>query len=362
MLGTRLTWFASLTHWLARSSCKFLSLSISSTRIAQYNTEQSTSHNGKKEGVNACKKGNLSGAIKKSGALESRVKDYAVKSVEGKSPSDPNKKNQDAEFFIKSFNGLKNVCLLGVLDGHGSNGHLVSNFIKDHYISNLKHCLQSSPTPNFTLPNPHLLHEAFKMTNADLEQSGIDVSYSGTTLNTVLMAGSQVVCANVGDSRAIVGSWSNRAWVARTISQDHKPDRPEECERIVGMNGRVETLKDNNGTPIGPARVWRKERNTPGLAMSRSLGDKVAEALGVVWTPEVTAIALAKSDKLVVVASDGVYEQLSSQEVVEVVGKFWCTGRAKEAAEELVGVARRKWVEEDEEVVDDITAIVVFLN
>ncbi len=40
-----------------------------------------------------------------------------------------------------------------------------------------------------------------------------------------------------------------------------------------------------NGDPIGPQRVWLKNENIPGLAMSRSVGDRVAHSVGVSSEP-----------------------------------------------------------------------------
>jgi hypothetical protein len=44
----------------------------------------------------------------------------------------------------------------------------------------------------------------------------------------------------------------------------------------------------DDGEPCGPARVWLKEEDLPGLAMSRSIGDLVAASVGVTWEPEIT--------------------------------------------------------------------------
>jgi len=52
------------------------------------------------------------------------------------------------------------------------------------------------------------------------------------------------------------------------------------------MNGRIDSYKDSNGAPLGPMRVWMKNEDTPGLAMSRSLGDELSKSLGVVATPD----------------------------------------------------------------------------
>jgi len=69
----------------------------------------------------------------------------------------------------------------------------------------------------------------------------------------------------------------------RRLSRDHKPDTPEENQRILSCGGRVRPLinQQAGGIEVGPARVWLKDLDVPGLAMSRSLGDYVAQSVGV---------------------------------------------------------------------------------
>lgn len=69
------------------------------------------------------------------------------------------------------------------------------------------------------------------------------------------------------------------------ITRDHKPDDPDESERIVAMNGRIESYKGRYGENVGPARVWLKNEQYPGLAMSRSIGDACAHSVGVSALP-----------------------------------------------------------------------------
>jgi len=57
------------------------------------------------------------------------------------------------------------------------------------------------------------------------------------------------------------------------LSRDHKPDVPEEAARIKKTGGRVHSYKGPFGESLGPERVWLANEDTPGLAMSRSLGD-----------------------------------------------------------------------------------------
>jgi len=53
------------------------------------------------------------------------------------------------------------------------------------------------------------------------------------------------------------------------------------------QGGRVDCFKDDENNDIGPHRVWLRDQNLPGLAMSRSIGDLVAESVGVSYTPDI---------------------------------------------------------------------------
>ena len=113
----------------------------------------------------------------------------------------------------------------------------------------------------------------------------------------------------------------------------------------------------------GPARVWfapnSGHTSGPGLAMSRSIGDHRSRELGVIPEPDIRHHKLCKADKLVIIASDGVWEVMSSQAAVELVSTFT---NATEACRALVREAVVCWQEEEGDVYrDDITAIVVFM-
>ena len=77
----------------------------------------------------------------------------------------------------------------------------------------------------------------------------------------------------------------SEVWISTALSIDHKPDRKDERKRIEKKNGRVEPFREQSGEPIGPARVWMRTENVPGLAMSRSIGDSVAQSVGVIPDP-----------------------------------------------------------------------------
>ncbi len=61
--------------------------------------------------------------------------------------------------------------------------------------------------------------------------------------------------------------------------------------------------------------MWIKEDEIPGLAMSRSFGDRVAASVGVIAEPEIFEYKFQEEDKFMIIASDGVWEFIESPEV-----------------------------------------------
>lgn len=107
--------------------------------------------------------------------------------------------------------------------------------------------------------------------------SGIDLYFSGSTCVSVLIVGNKVFCANVGDSRAVLAREINEGvFCGFPLSRDHKANEPDEEERILRHGGRIDAFRDHTGRAMGPMRVWHKNENIPGLAMSRSFGDGAA--------------------------------------------------------------------------------------
>ncbi len=57
--------------------------------------------------------------------------------------------------------------------------------------------------------------------------------------------------------------------------------------------------------------------------MSRSMGDKVAHSVGVTAEPETLEFTFSLNDKYLVIASDGVWEFLSNEDVAGIVYPFY---------------------------------------
>ncbi|MBA0643861.1 hypothetical protein Goklo_028116 [Gossypium klotzschianum] len=172
-----------------------------------------------------------------------------------------------------------------------------------------------------------------------------------STAVVVLVSREEVVVTNCGDSRAVLC----RAGTAVALYHDHKPDRPDERERVEAAGGRVININGN--------------RILGALATSRSI-DRYLKPY-VISKPEVSVIERTKSDTFVILASDGLWDVVSNELACEVVKRYLdghikitfsdhndgCSGnRAAEAAAMLAELAVAQWS------TDNISVIVVELK
>ncbi|CAO3571834.1 unnamed protein product [Mortierella alpina] len=132
---------------------------------------------------------------------------------------------------------------------------------------------------------------------------------SGCTAITATITDKNVLyVGNAGDSRAVLGSDGT----AIALSNDHKPVNKEESRRIVAAGGFVEYGRVNGS-----------------LALSRALGDfefKMNATLGpddqiVTANPVIVEHKLTDDDEFLVLACDGIWDCMTSQEVVTYVRK-----------------------------------------
>ena len=235
----------------------------------------------------------------------------------------------------------------------------------------------------------------------------VDCAISGITLAAAFLRGDELYVGNAGDCRAVIGRLKGKrgsgVYDAIDLTVDHRPDRPDEKNRIEKCGGRVEPVKlQNHDEYVGPMRVWKGKSNVPGLNVSRSLGDIIAHSAGVSSQPEFTHTQLDKKDEFLILATDGVWEWTSSQarllsvplslslcplvlclcrcrslslpltvthslsvtltpsqEAVDIVAQG---DDAESACEQLVREAYTRWELNGEGIADDTTAIVVFFD
>ena len=294
---------------------------------------------------------------------EGRVKKVSSYSQAGKGEDGFTKVNQDSFLVLQNQYNMKDFNIFSVMDGHGVNGHLVSRFVTKYFTSFFKNNKKMNSNKNedevyyrLKKNDSDILTRAFRHAERDIEKnSDIDANFSGTTCVMVLQVGEKILCANVGDSRAIMVKENNKII---PLSIDQKPDDPEESKRIVENGGEISQFEED-GEKSGPFRVWKKGEEYPGIAMSRSIGDFIATTLGVVPVPKFLDEKIDSDTKFIVVASDGVWEFLDNQKVADIVMPFYKKNDPDGACKALIKESTDWWNQEDV-VVDDITAIVVF--
>lgn len=153
----------------------------------------------------------------------------------------------------------------------------------------------------------------------------------GTTAITCLLRDSSIIISNVGDSRAISGKVKSDGTItAMPLSMDQTPLRRDEYLRVKAAGAEVlsvdqlDGLKDpsvqswDEGSD-DPPRCWLPNQEYPGSAFTRSIGDRVAGTIGVFAEPEILCKNLSEDDRFILLASDGIFEFMSSQEVAEIV-------------------------------------------
>lgn len=117
-----------------------------------------------------------------------------------------------------------------------------------------------------------------------------------------------------------------------------------------------------NESLAAQSKSYSSYSDIQGLAMSRSIGDNVSKPYGVTHKPEIIKIGVDKRDKFILLASDGVWEFLSNQEVLQLIVPFYREKKLEEACDALLKLAYSKWTVDDATVVDDITFILIFID
>jgi len=111
-----------------------------------------------------------------------------------------------------------------------------------------------------------------------------------------------LISANVGDSRAIL----SRSGKAIDLTKDHKPTLESERKRILQAGGRI--FLDDTGCH----RVMN-------LSLSRAIGDGFSKPI-VSPEPDIRRFRVEEGgDEFILLASDGLWDVMSSQDAVNFV-------------------------------------------
>jgi len=94
--------------------------------------------------------------------------------------------------------------------------------------------------------------------------------------------------------------------------------------------------------------------------MSRAMGDLIANSVGVSCEPEVTEFDIPSTWDYIVLCSDGVWEFISSKTVTATV--YQNKYDLKKGCVEIAQQSWKRWIENEGDVVDDITVMIYDFN
>ncbi|XVE75221.1 hypothetical protein DITRI_Ditri12bG0078300 [Diplodiscus trichospermus] len=235
-------------------------------------------------------------------------------------------------------NPSSTFSVFAIFDGH--NGNAAAIFTREHLLS---HVLSAVPRglgrEEWLQALPRALVAGFVKTDKEFQSRG---ETSGTTATFVIVDAWTVTAASVGDSRCILDT---QGGAISTLTVDHRlEENVEERERVTASGGEVGRLSIVGGAEIGPLRCW-----PGGLCLSRSIGDMDVGEF-IVPIPYVKQVKLSNAGGRLIIASDGIWDALSS----EMAAKS-CRGLPAElAARQVVKEALRT-----RGLKDDTTCIVV---
>ncbi|CAJ1341739.1 unnamed protein product [Effrenium voratum] len=229
---------------------------------------------------------------------------------------------EDAHLAIGSLSSTfswQETSFFAVMDGHG--GEHVAQFCRHHLPSELMQYrgqdLGDALVRAFHRMDERLLEtspEELKSMGHGAFKNWANPDLMGCTAVAAVVRPEVIVVANAGDSRAVLC----RGGKAIDMSEDHKPNNPVELQRILKAGGAV--LQQHLGNHVH----YRVNGN---LNLSRSIGDLLykqnanltAQEQVIVCHPDVRYFPRQADDEFMILACDGVWDVLSSQEAVDFV-------------------------------------------
>ncbi|KAL7149380.1 hypothetical protein ABFS83_05G036800 [Erythranthe nasuta] len=216
-------------------------------------------------------------------------------------------------------NPSTSFSVFGLFDGH--NGNAAAIFSKDQLLNYVMDAIpRGLGRDEWLQALPRALVAGFVKTDKEFQSKG---KTSGTTATFVIIDGLMVTVASVGDSRCVLDA---QGCNVSDLTVDHRlEENAEERERVTASGGEVGRLNIFGGPEIGPLRCW-----PGGLCLSRSIGDMDVGEF-IVPIPYVKQVKLSSAGGRLIIASDGIWDSLSS----EMAAKS-CRGLPAELAARLV--------------------------
>lgn len=165
--------------------------------------------------------------------------------------------------------------------------------------------------------------------------SSLQVALSGCTACVARVSNGVLHVANLGDSRAVLGVQEpDGRWSALSLTNDHNAQNPDEVQRILGEHPRSERRSvirhDRLLGLLLPFRGFGNVRFKWSPEMLSKVSEKRQDAMlpphyltppYLSAEPEVTQHKITNRDKFLVLATDGLWELMHRQTVVQLVAQ-----------------------------------------
>ncbi|KAK4597895.1 hypothetical protein RGQ29_015423 [Quercus rubra] len=191
-----------------------------------------------------------------------------------------------------------NKGFFGVYDGHG--GKKAAEFVAENLHTNILQMMENCEEP---MSKEEAVKAGYLKTDQEFLKQGLG---SGACSVTALIEGQEVLISNLGDCRAVLC----RGGVAEALTRDHRVEQKDEQKRIEDKGGYVEFHRG----------AWRVHGI---LCVSRSIGDAHLKDW-VLAEPDTKILKLTPDMEFLVLASDGLWEEVGNQEAVDTI-KQLCT-------------------------------------
>eukprot|EP01084_Bolivina_argentea_P304978 526800_1 len=293
------------------------------------------------------------------------------------------KVNQDSFICMDSFGTSSTFQLYGVCDGHGPDGHNVSQYVADKLPNIISNLLDKHNNNSIT----SILKQSFELIDIQLTKAhtanelNFDINYSGTTVTLGLFAEDKLYVANIGDSRTVLGKIADdhkSVPTAVALSIDHDPNNEREMERIEkSLYGKIvsDEYNDKRIEIHIPEIKTDKENDIickqgkvqkVSASVSRSLGDRIGHKYGGLTSiPDIKIYVLSANDIFVIFASDGIWQMIDNDDVMRVIGTKLKLNKDVEiyddlqkSTDKLVKEANVSWQDEYDDYTDDITCVI----
>ena len=228
--------------------------------------------------------------------------------IEGKSFKQ--KFNQENFFMKMNFLDKKEQFLIGICNGHGKNGKIISKYIIDILPTLIMDTSDNSIIHSYLQMNKKIINENNKL---------FDCSLSGASCISLIISLGKLISTNLGDNKAILARYENGLYNFINLNRQHKPTLSDEKKRILENNGKIGHLYEQSNSP---KKIWLKNSDIPGLSMSRSFGDVIAHNVGVISVPEVKTFYYNGNETFIILASNGFWDLIDSEKSVEIVREF----------------------------------------